>query len=243
MGNVSRPLIALLVATVAFFALWLVALKPSSNGGGTAAQPSVGGLQHAINAAKGVQKTVNGNTARQSAAESGNSATTPASSAPASAGTPAAAPATSAHGAAAHHRTAAHHKTTVHRSHAARRGQARARSHVVANPGLAPTPAARFAAAERGLAQHKVVALLFYNPAAPDDQAVRQELATIPTHGGEVVRLAIPVSELPSYTAVIAQTPVNFTPTLVIVDRHRLAVQVTGFADTYAITQLIDNSL
>jgi hypothetical protein len=30
MDSVSRPLIALLLGTVAFFALWLVALKPST---------------------------------------------------------------------------------------------------------------------------------------------------------------------------------------------------------------------
>ena len=36
MDSVSRPLIALLLGTVAVFALWLVALKPSSSGGGAA---------------------------------------------------------------------------------------------------------------------------------------------------------------------------------------------------------------
>ena len=55
MGNVSRPLIALLVATVAFFALWIVALKPSSGTGtaGTSSQNGPGAYQHDINAAEG----------------------------------------------------------------------------------------------------------------------------------------------------------------------------------------------
>ena len=35
MPHVSRPLIALLVGTVAFFALWIVALKPQTSGSGS----------------------------------------------------------------------------------------------------------------------------------------------------------------------------------------------------------------
>ena len=48
MGNVSKPLIALLVGTVAFFALWTVALKGGASGG--ASSKSLGTYQSAIDA-------------------------------------------------------------------------------------------------------------------------------------------------------------------------------------------------
>src|SRR5205823_13532782 len=51
MDNVSRPLIALLVGSVAFFAVWMVALKPSSSpsgssGGGSSANHSAVAKAH-----------------------------------------------------------------------------------------------------------------------------------------------------------------------------------------------------
>src|SRR5947209_5546858 len=49
MGNVSKPLIALLVGTVAFFALWTVALKGGASGG--ASSKSLGTYQSAIDKA------------------------------------------------------------------------------------------------------------------------------------------------------------------------------------------------
>ena len=36
--------------------------------------------------------------------------------------------------------------------------------------------------------------MLFYNGAAADDQGMKKELAAVPTHGGEVVKLAVPVA-------------------------------------------------
>lgn len=241
MANVSRPLIALLVATVAFFALWVVALKPGSRTtGGTASQPSLNSYQQDINAAKNVQKVVNGNTSRQGAAESGQSGTTPAASTPAGATS---APATAAK--PVHHArpTIAHHTAAPRAAHHSRASHHARATHQVANPGVAPTPAARLSSVDRALVKRDALALLFYNPGAPDDQAVKQELGTIPTHRGQVFKLAIPVSELPSYAALTSQVPVNFTPTLVVVNRQHDAFQLTGFADTYAITQLVNSAL
>ncbi|MDQ6775166.1 MAG: hypothetical protein M3071_02860, partial [Actinomycetota bacterium] len=57
MTRPSRPLLGLLVATVAFFALWIVALKPSSSS--TTGNSGVGQYQSAINAAKAAVATQN----------------------------------------------------------------------------------------------------------------------------------------------------------------------------------------
>jgi hypothetical protein len=85
MDHVSRPLIALLVATVAFFALWLVALKPSSSSSG-GASPGVGTYQSAI--AKAHQAVAVSNAA--SAAHGGTVAAAPAATTPVHAPTTAA---------------------------------------------------------------------------------------------------------------------------------------------------------
>ncbi len=247
MANVSRPLMALLAVTVAFFALWIVALKPHTAGtSGTTQQPGVGSYSKDINAAKNVAKVVAGNTARQGAAEAGRPTSTSSVTSAGAASGPGkhAATAQRPHTSQAHKAVGpAQTRSAVHKSSAVRKSSAGHRAaHAVANPGVAATAAGRLAAVERALAQRKVLALLFYNPAAPDDQAVKNELASIPTRRGEVVKLAIPLSELPSYAGLTAQVPVNFSPTLVVVNRKYQAVEQAGFADTFAIAQLIDDA-
>jgi hypothetical protein len=260
MGNVSRPLLALLVATVAFFALWLVALKggssssssaPRITGSGTSASistgssgGSLGSYQSDINAAKNVQSQVNANTARQGAAEAGSSSTTPAASSASSAPASSASRRSKTSGSASASRagTTTHH----HAKHAAApttHARAAHHRHVVVQPNGPATAAARLNAVARALAADKVVALLFYNPAGPDDDAVKAELSTIPTHRGRVVKVAIPLSELPNYATLTAQVPVNFSPTLVIINGHHQATSITGFADTLEIAQRIADAL
>lgn len=56
MDRVSRPLLALLLGTVVFLALWMTALRPSSSGGGSGSA-GVGGYTADINAARGAVKT------------------------------------------------------------------------------------------------------------------------------------------------------------------------------------------
>lgn len=230
MGNVNRGLIALLLATVAFFALWLLALKPSSNSnsGSPSGKAGLGQFQSDINAAKGVQSTVN----KASAAATGNT-TSSGTSTPATANTTAAKSSTT---------PAKTSSASSHTSKAAAHARSHAKAHAVKLPSLA-TPAARLSAVQGALKSHRVLALLFYNPAAPDDAAVKQELKTISTHRGAVVKLAIPLSEIPGYTAVINQVPVNFSPTLVIIDRAQQAQEITGFADGFEISVRISQAL
>jgi hypothetical protein len=93
------------------------------------------------------------------------------------------------------------------------------------------------------LADHKVVALLFYNPAGADDQADRQALHTISTHKGAVVKLAVPVDQLAKYSAITNQVPVTTSPTLIVIDRHRQASTLVGFADPLEFNQLVAAAL
>ena len=65
----------------------------------------------------------------------------------------------------------------------------------------------------------------------------------MPTHSGRVVKLAIPLNELPSYTAVTQQVPVNVSPTLVVIARNGRAGEIVGFADKVEITQRVADAL
>jgi hypothetical protein len=102
---------------------------------------------------------------------------------------------------------------------------------------------ARLSTVQKAMADHKVVAMLFYNPLAADDKAVKQELAGVPTHRGQVVKLTIPLSEASSFTAVTQQVPVNFSPTLVLISPNGQAGEIVGFSDQLEIAQRVVDAL
>ena len=123
-----------------------------------------------------------------------------------------------------------------------------------ARPKTAPrTPAARpvkvhatsnpTGVVAHALASRKVLALLFYNPAATDDRAVKQELAAVPTHSGKVVKVAVPVNQLARFSIVTDQVPIQVSPTLVLIDKSRDASTIIGFADRFEISQRVAAAL
>jgi hypothetical protein len=218
----SRSLIALLVGTVAFFALWLVALKPSSssNNGGSSSSQGAGQLQSAINKAHQAVKTSNA-----SNAAAGNDGTAPSSSpSSSSAGSPASQPASSSTSKAQASTKPVPHLTAKVGKH----------SHATL---------ARLSTVQHALARHKAVAMLFYNPKAADDVAVKQELRAVPTHRGHVVKLTIPLGEASNFTAVTQQVPVNFSPTLVLIAPNGEVGEIVGFSDKLEIAQRVTDAL
>jgi hypothetical protein len=235
MENVSRPLIALLVASVAFLAVWMVALKPSSGGsggsgsGGSSAYQSAIAKAHQAVATSDAASAAHGGTvpgspaAKPSASQTSRSTPTPSAptaSAP-TASTPTVSPAVATHGATK--------LTTRPAPTAARHAPA--------------TPAQRLSTVEQALRTNKVLALLFYNRAAADDRAVKQELASVPTRKTHVVKLAVPLTELAQYTVVTNQVPVSASPTLVLIDRTQHATTIVGFADRFEIAHRVDDAL
>jgi hypothetical protein len=198
MANLPRPMIGLLVATIAFFAVWTVALKPSSSSG-----PA-----------------------------SSSSSPAPAASQP-----KAAAPAHASH-ASASHATAAHASATSASASAAKAKPA-------AKPAVKHTvsPQQRQSLIENGLNHHKVVAILFFNPAAADDQAVKHELGEIPAQRGKVVKLAVPLSELTRYPVITNQVQVTESPTLVLIDGQRKADLLTGYLDQLELSQRVSDAV
>jgi hypothetical protein len=177
MASLPRPLLAVLVAAVAFFAVWTFALKSSSS--------------------------------------SSSLSTT-------------AVPATVVHPAA----------------HAAAKPAPRVKpAHVAAKVTVAHHAISTLAVLNAALAAHKVVALLFYNPAGSDDRADRQVLGAISTHRGQVVKLAVPVDQLARYSTITNQVPVTTSPTLIVIDPQHRASTLVGFADQLEFSQLVSSAL
>jgi len=242
MTNVSRPLLGLLVATVLFFGLWIVALKPSSSSTSPNG-PGLGQYQSAINRAKASAASQD----RAAAAANATSATGSSSPSVSSGAHAAAKSATAAtKSAAAKSATATAHAGSRTRASTSSKTSSKAssRTHTAkaATPRLATT-AERVNAVQRALADHKVLALLVYNPAAADDRAVKQELGTIPTRGGRVVKVAVPVSEIAAYPVVTNQVLITSSPTLVIIDSSRQAFTIVGYAAQFEIAHRIDDAL
>ncbi len=232
MDHVSRPLIALLVGTVAFFALWLVALKPSGGGAGSqkpGVYVSAIAKAHQAVAVSAAASVAHGGTVVPSArpAAAGATAHTPATATattPVTASTPA-----TAHAPA----TANHPATTIFKTGTAWRAQ---------RPSASAADR-RASAVARAIQANKTLALLFYNAAGADDRAVRQELAAVPAHRGRVLRLAVPLNELARYAVVTNQVRVNGSPTLVVIDGAHHATTIVGFADRFEIAQLVADAL
>jgi hypothetical protein len=237
MGSVPRPLIAVLGVLVVFAALWMVTLKKTFTGGGNGSS-NPGAYQSAINQARGVQAIVNGAASRDGGTP-GQSAlpqSPPAQTTPAT--PPSTTPAT----------TPTAPVTPLAKQHAGTStiGAAAAGSHAVAS--VPPAPKAHsgltgFALVSHALDQHRVLALLFYNPAAADDRAVHSEMSLIPTQGGKVVKLAVPLKDLGAYAGLLNQVPVNFSPTLVVINRDRQAEEIAGFADSFEIVRRVAAAL
>jgi len=234
MGHVGKPLIGVLVATVLVFALWIVELKPSSSssgGGGAATTQGLGQYQSAINKARQAVQISAADNAR-AAGEAPPTTSPPAQVTSTLTPTPATAtskPATTSQ-ASSTTKPASSSKASSNAQHAS----------ASKTPA---TPRARLSTVQQALAAHKAVALLFYNPGAADDQAVKQELAMVPTHRGQVVKLAVPINELGSYTAVTEQVPVNLSPTLVVIGRDGQAGTIVGFSDSFEISQRVADAL
>jgi hypothetical protein len=232
----AKPLIGLLLATVVFFGLWVVALKPSSSTSG--GQPNgVGQYQSAINKAHQAVATSNAaNAAIGAPTATGPAPKSPTTTAPGPKATttvkaaPAATPAV---------KSAPVAKPAVKSAPAAKPA---VKATAVAKP--APvSAAAQVKLIANAIAARDVVAVLFYNPAAADDQAMKKELGAVPTDRGQVVKLAVPVSELTQFQGITAQVPVVTAPTLIVIDPTRQATVLTGYASQLEINQRVADAL
>jgi hypothetical protein len=225
MASLPRPLIGLLVATVASFALWYVELRPSSSSTSGGSPSGLGQYQSAINQAHKAVAISGAANARLGAPTS----TVAAHATTAPAHTKAAAPAR-AHTTTSPATSATSAKTAAKPARAA----AKSSQNTMASPSVSTVEAA--------LSQHKVLAVLFYNGSA-DSQAIKQELAGVSTQHGQVVKIAVPLSQLTTFAVITQQVPVVTAPTIVIIDPSSQATSITGYADSLEIQQRIADAL
>jgi hypothetical protein len=101
----------------------------------------------------------------------------------------------------------------------------------------------RLSTVQHAIAQHKVVAMLFFNPRGADDVAVHSEMAGIASHHDKVVKLMVPLAEAANFTAVTQQVPVNFSPTLVLIAPSGQAERIVGYTDQFAIAERVTQAL
>lgn len=242
MSQVSRPMQVLLVATVAFAAVWFVALRPKADDGGSsgtpapAAQPAdtgtksslPGSLGRSVDKARGAARTSDSANARRDAAEQ-KSTGEPATPATAPTGSAPAVTSSTAGSAAAtgSKRTAAPGKS---KPVAARR---------LAASGASASPARVAAAVARG----QVAVVLFWDRSTPVDKMVRAEVGRTGTRTKDVFVAAVPISQVSKYDTVTRGIQVLQAPTVVVIDRKHEAKLLTGYVDGSEIAQAVADAL
>src|SRR5687767_8569599 len=77
---------------------------------------------------------------------------------------------------------------------------------------------------------------------AADDRRVRRELSKANRYDGRVVVAQSELAKLSSLNAVIGGLGITQTPSVVVVDRNRKAVVLTGFVERNAINQAIQDA-
>jgi hypothetical protein len=256
MAQLSRPFQIALAAMALFAIVWLLALRghsggtsgsgssspaPSQTSGSSSvyhgSAPGVEGLTRDLAKAHGAVTTSEQNAkklAEQSARASGGTASaTPTSTSPAAkASAPAASAPAAASKASAGHRAS---KTTTSHAPAAK---------PLHSGATAPTAAAKTppmqAKVEAELKQGKVVTILFWNPRATDDAAVRRQLRSVAgkLDGAIAVHDAL-AGQVGSFGSIIRGVQVFGTPTILLINKHGLAQTLTGYTDAYSIEQAI----
>jgi hypothetical protein len=95
----------------------------------------------------------------------------------------------------------------------------------------------------RGIADRKVVVLLFWKPQAAEDKAVRSALTGIDRHKGKVLAHATHVKRIAAYGQITRGADVEQSPTVVVVDRNRKVETLVGFVDRTSIDQAVTDAL
>jgi hypothetical protein len=226
MDQVSRPLQILLVAVLLFGAVYMLALRPKSDGAAsTPAKPAKqattspaqgpgssipGGLGKAVTKARGAAGQSDAANQRLQQA-TGGATSTPAAR-------PAPAPAKAASPAARSARPAK-------------------------PPAATPKATSASTAVAAALAKGKVVVLLFWNQQASDDRSVREELAHVSSHGGRALIVAAPVRQVSLFSNSIRGVQVLQSPTIIVIDRRHRARTLVGYTDRAEIGQAVDVAL
>lgn len=225
MSQISPPIRILLVGVLAFFAAWMLFLRPGGEAAAPTSTPAVA-TDPAVAAGGEAAQTAPGQ-----AVEAANDA---AASADARAqdltGEVAGQPSDTASAGTA---------TGTQLDQAAKPGKIDRKA--LAKAGL-PMPVLR------SIADHKVVVLLFQNPKAADDRAVARQLdRVVDYHGSKISKRVMiqtaSIKDIARYGQITRGVNVTQSPTLVVIDRKLRADALVGFVDHLTIDQVIRDAL
>ena len=249
-GQVSRPMQIALVGAFLFLAVWFLALRPKKASTEATApapaqttalpttstpQPTASGFGKAVAKARAGVQTADQAVAAEQATGTSTTGGTPAPSG--SGSSTAAATAAPAAPAAARLRGSVASVAVVGAEQA---GATVTVLRKVTDQGPARHLPARVQSA---LDHHHVIVLLFWSRRSSDDRAVRDEVAHLSRHRGQVLVVMEPVGAVGRYSRITAGVEVSQSPTVLIVDRHRKAEMLTGFVDGENINQAVLGAL
>ena len=215
-NQVSLPMRIALVATLAFSAIWFVALRPKPVPTEPAATPPVAGAESAPGqAAATAQEAVGASQQSADAHEAAAGGTAPAGTA-----TPAS-PATSAQQQAAGKPTPA----------------------VDVKQAAADDVPEETLSVLRDVSRGKVAVLLFWDSRLSDDRAVHTAVKGLSRRGGKVAVHIAPVAKLARYESITRGVPVVTSPTVLIIDRAGRARTVAGLSVPRELEELVGKAL
>jgi len=214
MENVSRPLLIVLAATAALFAVWLFALRPKP----------VPVEDTPLAATKAIPQ------AKQAAAAS-DAANAKVQAASGGAATAATASAAAAPAAAAAQPTATASNTAAQKASTPATGAG------------ATQAERRNAAIVKAVKDGKVVVLLFWNGKSADDIATRGALRDVDRHGGKVVVRVAPIRDVGRYTAVTRGVKIAQSPTTLIIGRKGDTRVIVGLTEPREVSQAVGDAL
>jgi len=228
MSQISPPIRILLVCAVAFMAAWMLFLRPKTDSGvpaastpaTTATTPPVeaGGEKATSLAGQAVEKANEATAAQDARAEelaggAGETAATPATT----------------------NVTAAADETAPAQEPA--KGTATKLDKQEAAEGGLPLRVLK------ALGDRKVVVLLFWQPKAVEDKAVRKALGGIDRHDKKVLAHAAHIKRVASYQQITRGAEVEQSPTVVVIDRNRQVTSLVGYVDRQTIDQAVTDAL
>lgn len=256
-SQVSRPVQIALLVTLVVGAAWLLVLRPKGGSGAGAPAAStpvattpatttgsagqvLGGLGRAIDKARAT-KAAGDQQAAQASNESATSGGTSAAASGSTSGSGTTGNASAAGGSTAGTTSSSSASAGATSSSSATHSGSGASSSFsgLSHLGGASSPAAVASA----LAHHRVVALLFWNPAASDDRYVRAALKQVHFSRRRVLIAAAPIGRIAQYTPVTGSLSITESPTIVIVDPTGRAHLLVGYVDPAEITRAIQRAL
>jgi hypothetical protein len=223
MSQISPPIRILLVCAVAFLAAWMLFLRPKDDAGTPAVSSPTPADTRPVEAAGQPAESLAGK-----AVEKANEATAAqdarAEELAGGAGETAATPSTSA-------------AVTPDAAPAVAGADPAKLTDKVAAAGGLPLRVLH------GLADRKVVVLLFWSPKAAEDKAVRKALTGIDRHKGKVLAHATHIKRIAAYGPITRGADVEQSPTVVVVDRNRKVETLVGYVDRTTIDQAVTDAL